>query len=363
MQNSPPSPEFSGVARPDRQRREPRALGQWLQLTLRRVMLPSWVLSVLLHGLLGTAFVGLSQSPGCRGDFSGEEGAEFRVVGIRSKDDSPPTTPPTEATHESDPTPVPPTEVVTPPIPNQPPVPLTLPKPLQNTPPVIGAAAPPTFDATQFSQVIQARPRATPATTGTGTNTQATGQRTSFLGVSDVGRAFVYVIDRSASMQDDGRLRAAKTDLLASLQQLDESQQFQIVFYNEQPTVLIPRNSLFSMFHGTDAQRRLVSDQLRSVVPDGGTGHFLALKKALEFKADVIFLLTDGAAESALSAREMDEIRRRNGGGTRIHCIEFGKGTRSPNGSSAASGNYLDQLARDNGGTYVYKDVNSLGRE
>ena len=333
-------------------------LVNWMRFQLRWITLPSWGVSIVLHLLLGMAFLAISQSPGCRGDFGGEQGEEFRAVGIRERAPSPveaDTNQPSEV--EAPPQAVPQrAPAVASMVPNQPPVPLTLPSNLLPAPPVIGAGAPAAFDATQFSNVIQPNTQASPPAGG-GTVNGPAERRTSFLGISDVGRRFVYVIDRSSSMEEDGRLRAAKTDLLASLDKLNESQQFQIIFYNAYPTVLKPRNDRFDMFFGTDAQRLQVSDQLRSIVPDGGTRHFPALIQALKFKPDVIFLLTDGAAESALSSRELDDLRVRNGGGARIHCIEFGRGSKSVNGASAASGNYLDRLARENQGQYVYRDV------
>ena len=91
------------------------------------------------------------------------------------------------------------------------------------------------------------------------------------------------------------------------------------------------------------------------VQPDGGTDHMPALKKALRYQPDHLFFLTD-ADQPILSARELNEIKTLNAGRTKIHCVEFGKG------SELSGDNFLKKLARDNGGTYRYRDVTRFGR-
>ena len=59
--------------------------------------------------------------------------------------------------------------------------------------------------------------------------------------------------------------------------------------------------------------------------------------------------------------KESTDIKQLNQGRTRIHCIEFGDG---PPPSRVDPDNWLHRLARDNGGTYRYCDVNQLfGRD
>jgi len=180
------------------------------------------------------------------------------------------------------------------------------------------------------------------------------GGGTSFLGVKGVGKKFVYVIDRSFSMANDHALQAAKIELLSSLQRLDETQQFQIIFYNNEYVVLNARGGRFQFFRGTDAQRLLVTEQMREITPAAGTRHLPALLEALNFKPDVIFLLTDGAAESALAKKDLEQIRLLNRQGTSIHCIEFGRGEKS---NLEGNGNFLRVLAKENRGEYVYRNL------
>lgn len=323
----------------------------WLKPHLRWVTVPSWLFSVLLH--IGIAFliIVLSQLPSCRKDIQGDQGDSFRQVGIVTRP-----VPMTERETESDPTIESPSPVVTSldqpdvqVLSDQPPVPLSLPE-LPKLPPVIGAGAVPLTAAMATDDLV--RP-STPGVSGE-TSGGAPAGGTSFLGIKDVGRRFVYVIDRSFSMENDNALQAAKLELLASLDRLQENQEFQVIFYNNDFTVLETRGNRFQMFWGTDPQRLQVREQVRAIGPGGGTNHMPALIKALSYNPDVIFLLTDSAADTALTSAELRELQQRNRHGARIHCIEFGRGATS---SLGTSGNFLKQLAQQHQGQYTYRNV------
>ncbi len=137
-------------------------------------------------------------------------------------------------------------------------------------------------------------------------------------GVAAKGSRFVYLIDRSSSMTDV--LIRAKNELMASLRQLDDSQEFHVIFFNDQPRPLKHKGGLF---RGTDADRRLVETQLVNVEATNGTNRIKALDAALQHKPDVIYFLTD--SDDPPSSAELEEIRIK-ARGTQIHCIEFGVG-------------------------------------
>src|SRR4029079_2985746 len=63
--------------------------------------------------------------------------------------------------------------------------------------------------------------------------------RAGVFGATGEGHKFVYVFDRSGSMDGHGGapLAAAKSQLLSSLGDLGQKHQFQIIFYNEQPRI------------------------------------------------------------------------------------------------------------------------------
>ncbi len=181
---------------------------------------------------------------------------------------------------------------------------------------------------------------------------------TQVFGAQGTGSRFVYVFDRSASMQGfQGRpMRASRAELLKSLEGLQSIHQFQIVCYNDKTSVFNPfRPQPPQLMFGTDENKQLAEAFIRNIIPAGATRHLEALRLALGMQPDVIFFLTD-AAEPQLTPGELAEIRSRNRSGAVINSIEFGSGP------FQGGDNFLVKLARQNGGKHVYVDVTRLGR-
>ncbi len=203
-----------------------------------------------------------------------------------------------------------------------------------------------TGDAMQASD--STRPGANPL--GDGGSKPTT---TMVFGVSGTGSRFVYVFDRSDSMNGHGGrpLQAAKIELIKSLRSLTEQQSFQIVFYNNRAQPFVPAGSTAQMLTGSESMRFRAEQYVRNMTAFGGTEHDGAIKLALRMNPDVIFFLTD-ARIPRLTGRQLREIRARaERAGTTIHAIEFGADGVSPADS------FLRQLAADNGGQYRYLDV------
>ena len=174
---------------------------------------------------------------------------------------------------------------------------------------------------------------------------------TEVFGIKGTGSRFVYVFDRSSSMEGfNGRpLLAARQALLQSLGSLRDNHQFQIIFYNDGVRAFNP-DGLAAMYFATDDRKDAARDFVRSVGGEGGTDHLNALKKAFRLGPDVIFLLTD--AEGGFTAAELREVSRLNRSAAVINAIEFGdrlRGDRS-----------LQRLAQESGGQYIYKDIRTL---
>ncbi len=115
-----------------------------------------------------------------------------------------------------------------------------------------------------------------------------------FYGIEGFGNSFVYVIDRSDSMNefDGAPLRAAKRELLESLQSLQSVNQFQIIFYNN-ATACFDRRSPAQrgLIRGHDNEREQAAQFVRQVEALGGTEHVAALRLAMRMQPDVIFFL------------------------------------------------------------------------
>jgi hypothetical protein len=192
-----------------------------------------------------------------------------------------------------------------------------------------------------------------------GSKSNADGDKatTMVFGVSGTGSRFVYVFDRSDSMNGHGGrpLRVAKAELIRSLKTLSKKQQFQIIFYNDKAKPYQPSGTSLQLVQGESSQVALAERYVKSIAAFGGTKHDIALKMALRMSPDVIFFLTD-ARIPRLSGGELADIRRRaEQSGTTIHAIEFGPEPGAPDDS------FLRALAAQNNGTYQYIDVRQLG--
>jgi Ca-activated chloride channel family protein len=141
---------------------------------------------------------------------------------------------------------------------------------------------------------------------------------------------------------------------MASIESLDEAQQFQIIFYNELPLAMTLKSERKAdMYRGTEINRTLARQFIIGLEVAGGTDHMPALRAALKLEPDVVFFLTD-AGPPLLRAGDLDEVQRANHGKAKIHAIEFGLGQELKLDGS------LKSLARQNGGTYRYRDVASF---
>lgn len=202
--------------------------------------------------------------------------------------------------------------------------------------------------------LLEAMPGANALTEGTTQGREVGGQvTTEIFGVKGTGNRFVYVFDKSDSMNGyEGRpLRAAKAAMLTSIESLGEINQFQIVFYNNDRDVF-KRGNEATMFFGTPEVKLAARRFIQGVVASGGTDHLQALRHALSLQPDVVFLLTD--AEGGFTSDELRQIAEWNRSGAVINAIEFGQGAQNDGDRS------LEALVRQHRGQYVYKNILTL---
>ena len=188
-----------------------------------------------------------------------------------------------------------------------------------------------------------------------GSNNDIGGKATvKVFGVEGTGYKFVYVFDRSASMGGSGRnaLMVAKKELISSLESLEETHQFHIIFYNDQQVEINPSGQRGKLAFATDRNKQRAIRDIRGVVDAGSTEHEAALKLAIRYKPDVIFFLTD-AAVPRLDGNQLRDIRRW-AAGISISTIEFGLGPKQ------GGENFLQRLAQQNGGQYSYVDITEV---
>lgn len=178
---------------------------------------------------------------------------------------------------------------------------------------------------------------------------------TQMFGIRDEALKFVYVIDRSGSTSDPpGRdvLTAEKSELLASLADLNASQQFQIIVYNHAPRVFQPDTPGARLMFATEENKEAVRKFLRGVESDGETAHDVALALAIRMQPDVIFFLSD-ADRPKLTPWQLEHLQRM-AAGIRIHTVQFGVEPR------ADAESFMRELARQNDGQFKYIPLSEL---
>jgi von Willebrand factor type A domain len=196
----------------------------------------------------------------------------------------------------------------------------------------------PTNDGPSASQGSQAGPGFEAVRHGAGPR---------FFDVEAQGRTFVYVIDRSSSMGPRGGLRAARQELMSSLQQLPPAARFQVIVYNRVAEPLLPDRP--SMLEVTPESLERIAERLSGLRAEGGTDHLPALRRGLALRPDVIFFLTDA---DDLTNDLLRAVTRLNPGRhTIIHAIELNALNRDRPDMP------MHVLARENGGTYRAVDL------
>jgi hypothetical protein len=196
-------------------------------------------------------------------------------------------------------------------------------------------------------------PRQNTGLRGASGNNSGDYAKVSVFGVQGTGNKFVYVFDRSSSMEGPP-LAAAKRQLTESLKSLEPIHQFHIIFFNQRMKSLDITGGGRIAF-ATDRNKQLAANFIGGISADGGTDRFAALKQAFAFRPDVIFFLSD--ADDPMPPSELADIAKLHERfGTAICVIEFGRNAAPP------ENNFLKELARQSGGQYGYVNAAKLNR-
>ena len=147
-------------------------------------------------------------------------------------------------------------------------------------------------------------------------------------------RSIVYVIDASGSMIT--WLTMVLKALDQSLERLDSSQRYSVIFFQGDRAVMVPPDRL------QPARRRTIRNTMNwtrqgaNLMPGGGSNPMPALQAALELQPDVIFLLSEGLqgpggemVDHVAVLNSLDELNPiadpvTGNRWTRIQCIQIG---------------------------------------
>jgi len=191
---------------------------------------------------------------------------------------------------------------------------------------------------------------ALPALGGSGADSGANalsggGAGTSFFGISSKGRRFAFIVDRSGSMSQSGKMSVAKRELAQAIQRLPDYAQFYVLLFAS-GTIEPSTQSGWTRARRTMVTRFLAwLNGSRDAEPTGGTQPKPAFVQvfSLELRPDVIYFLTDGEISDFTAA----DVAQMNGKGRRviINTIAFG---------DPSSQDLLKRIAEQSGGVYRF---------
>ena len=138
------------------------------------------------------------------------------------------------------------------------------------------------------------------------------GKSATFFGTKASGRRFVFVVDRSTSMQYGSenyvsrelfnRYDVAKSELLNAIESLQPHQEFFVLMFAHNTLAMFQNKPLeqggnldFEMIEATTNNKARFQDWLDDTTMGPGTDPRLALEIAIDMDPDAIFMLSDGA--------------------------------------------------------------------
>lgn len=167
---------------------------------------------------------------------------------------------------------------------------------------------------------------------------------TEFFGIGGYGQTFVYVVDASDSMNDNGKFERARYELLRSIEQLNGDQRYFVILYNEGA---YPMDADEPLLANADNVAR-TTNWIQEVSPTGGTNPLPALLYALSLRPDAIYFLSDGQFDPAI----VREVRIHDRQNLRLHIRQIPIHTIAFYDRIAEG--MMRAIARNSGGEYRY---------
>ena len=149
---------------------------------------------------------------------------------------------------------------------------------------------------------------------------------TRFFGTGGNARKIIYLIDASGSLIDS--LDFVILELKRSIHQLVPEQTFTIIFFQGDRVIEVkPTGMRQATYEAKMKVIRWLDPMLGNVIPIGPTNPVPALKRALQYRPELLFILSDNITGSGRyevdQRRLLDEIARANRSSTRINTIQF----------------------------------------
>jgi len=187
------------------------------------------------------------------------------------------------------------------------------------------------------------------------------GTQATMYGEGGNARRITYLIDASGSLLDS--LPFIINELKRSITELTDQQQFTIIFFQGEEAIEVPPIGLKG---ATAKNKKLVLDWIDidqgHIRPEGDSNPVSALKLALKYRPQLMFLLSDditGQAQYEINQqRLLAEIKQANSANTKINTIQFLYPDRL---ALAGLKPTLQMISEDTGGIYKFVDGRELG--
>jgi Ca-activated chloride channel family protein len=163
------------------------------------------------------------------------------------------------------------------------------------------------------------------------------------LAKRDEGMDYIFLLDVSGSMADDGKLLLSKDSVSAFINELGEGDRFEVMTFNVQP------NMAFSQLRAANAENKQAAvNYLSSQQARGGTVLNPAITTAYKYASPDrplnVVVLSDGLTEQQERRTLLGLIQQRPRN-ARVFCIGVGNDVNRP---------LLEQLAQDSGGLAAF---------
>lgn len=186
---------------------------------------------------------------------------------------------------------------------------------------------------------------------------------TKFFGSGGNARRLAFLVDASGSLIDT--FPFVIQELKRTIQQLNEKQQFTVIFFQGDRVIEVPPAGLKQ---ATAENKQAVAEWIdptdHNVTPFGKSNPVPALQRALKYKPQLIYLLSDnitGAGKFEIDQRRLiAEIEAANTSATKINTIQFLYP--DPLSKLGLPGT-LELVSKRTGGVYKFVDARELNIE
>ncbi len=173
------------------------------------------------------------------------------------------------------------------------------------------------------------------------------GGKAAFMGINAEAKRIVYVVDFTKSMDEEGRIDRAKSELMRSIHDLPPDASFAVVIFStpDDKSIQMPPEGV--LVPATASAKSSAGNWVKAQPTlDGATTPSDAMERALRLNPEAIFFLTDGGFYSIDAQRLFERIATLNKDHKiAIHTVAL---------HTEDGAHDLKQIAEENGGTYRF---------